>query len=65
MRLRLKPVRKKDAYLARAMQGQIKYCRIVREPFGAGYRYFLQIIMKGKAPDKFPWGPVPPGLTRG
>lgn len=65
MRLRLKPVRKKDAYLARAMQGQIKYCRIVREPFGAGYRYFLQIIMKGKAPDKVSMGAGSAGLDPG
>ena len=65
MKLCLKPVRKKDTYLAQAMQGRVKYCRIMREPFCTGYRYFLQIIMTGKAPDKVSMRPGTAGLDPG
>lgn len=65
MELRLKPVRRSNLYLAEAMCGQIKYCRIKREPFRSGYQYFLQIVMKGTVPAKIRPGKGTLGLDPG
>ena len=51
-KVRLKTIRQKDIYLQEAMQRKIKYCRIVRKPFGKGYRYFVQFVMEGTPPKK-------------
>ena len=34
------------------MLNKVKYCRIVRKPFGKQYRYFVQLVMEGKPPIK-------------
>ena len=49
---KLKPVRKSDIWLQEAMKYKVKYCRIIREPFGIHYRFFLQLIMEGIPPQK-------------
>ena len=48
----LKTIRQKDIYLKEAMLNKVKYCRIVRKPFGKSYRYFVQLVMEGKPPIK-------------
>ena len=48
----LKTIRQKDVYLQEAMQSKVKYCRIVRKPFGKQYRYFVQLVMEGTPPKK-------------
>ena len=48
----LKTIRQKDIYLKEAMLNKVKYCRIVRKPFGKQYRYFVQLVMEGKPPIK-------------
>ena len=48
----LKTIRQKDVYLKEAMLNKVKYCRIVRKPFGKQYRYFVQLVMEGKPPIK-------------
>ena len=48
----LKTIRQKDVYLKEAMLNKVKYCRIVRKPFGKQYRYFVQLVMEGKSPKK-------------
>lgn len=63
--MRLKPVRDKDYYLKEAMGHRVKYCRIVREPFGAGWRYFLQLVLEGYPPAKVFKGPRTAGLDPG
>ena len=52
MQFRLKTIRQKDIYLKEAMLNKVKYCRIVRKPFGKQYRYFVQLVMEGKPPIK-------------
>ena len=52
MQFRLKPIRQKDTYLKKAMGHRVKYCRIVRKPFGNDYRYFVQLVMEGTPPVK-------------
>ena len=52
MQFRLKTIRQKDVYLKEAMLNKVKYCRIVRKPFGKQYRYFVQLVMEGKPPIK-------------
>ena len=49
----LKPIRQKDTYLKKAMKHRVKYCRIVRKPFGKSYRYFVQLVMEGTPPMKY------------
>ena len=34
------------------MKYKVKYCRIIREPFGIHYRFFLQLVMEGVPPQK-------------
>ena len=65
LKLRLKPVRKTDRYLMEAMCGRIKYCRIVRETIHGKYRYFLQLVMEGTAPEKLVPGKGTGGLDPG
>lgn len=65
MTLRLKPIRATDTYLQEAMESPVKYCRIVREAFRGGYRYFLQIVMRGCAPEKITIGTGSGGLDPG
>lgn len=50
--IRLKPIRYSDHYLQEAMLSKIKYCRIIRIPSGIHYKYFMQCIMEGTAPEK-------------
>lgn len=64
-KLRLKPIRKKDYWLQEAMCSPVKYCRIIRKPFGRKYRYFLQIIMRGASPIKHRIGTGSGGLDPG
>ena len=52
MQFRLKPIRQNDTYLKKAMKHRVKYCRIVRKPFGNNYRYFVQLVMEGTPPVK-------------
>ena len=67
MKINLKAVRETDIWLQQAMGGKIKYCRLVREPFGKSYRYFLQIVMGGNSPVKHPvgngCGGIDPGVS--
>lgn len=65
LKLRLKPVRKTDRYMMEAMCGRIKYCRIVREAIHGKYRYFLQLVMEGTAPEKLVPGKGTGGLDPG
>ena len=61
----LKPVRAKDKYMQEAMTHNVRFCKIVRKPFKSGYRYFLQILMDGNAPDKIKIGKGICGLDKG
>lgn len=63
--MHLKPIRKKDLWLAKAMEHEIKYCRVVRKPHGKIYHYFLQIVMEGQPPVKHPIGKGTAGLDPG
>lgn len=64
---KLKPVRKSDMWLQEAMRYKVKYCRIVREPFGIHYRFFLQLVMEGIPPQKHAIGAgtiaIDPGVS--
>jgi hypothetical protein len=46
-------LRKNDTYAHEMLEKPICYCRIVRKPFKAGYKYFVQLILKGE-PVKVP-----------
>ena len=59
------PIRKKDKYMQEAMTHDIVFCKIVRKPFKSGYRYFLQILMKGEAPKKIKPGKGKCGIDDG
>lgn len=61
----LKPCRASDHYMQEAMLHKIRYCRIVRKPFGSSYRYFLQFVMEGSAPEKLKSGSRKIGLDPG
>ena len=50
--IRLKQCRESDRYMQEALLHKIKYCRIVRRPFGQSYRYFVQFVMEGSSPEK-------------
>lgn len=63
--VRLKPIRYSDRYLQEAMLDRIKYCRIIRVPSGYMYRYFIQFIMEGTAPEKLIPGNKKVGLDPG
>lgn len=39
-------------WLQEAMKYKVKYCRIIREPFGVHCRFFLQLVMEGIPPRK-------------
>lgn len=44
--IRIKPVRVKDDFIRCVLEeGTIRYSRIVREPFGTRYRYFVQTVV--------------------
>ena len=64
---KLKPVRKNDTWLQEAMKYKVKYCRIIREPFGIHYRFFLQLVMEGTPPQKHAIGvgtmAIDPGVS--
>ena len=64
---KLKPVRKNDIWLQKAMRYKVKYCRIIREPFGIHYRFFLQLVMEGVPPQKHAIGAgtmaIDPGVS--
>ena len=61
----LKAIRKNDFYLQEAMNNKIKYCRVIRKPFKNKYKYFLQIVMEGTAPEKLKLGNGYCGLDEG
>lgn len=42
---------KNDQYQQKAMHDEIRYCRIVRKIIKGKYQYFVQLIMKGHAPN--------------
>ena len=46
-------IRKKDTYAQLMLTHEICYCRIIRKPFKSGWRYFLQLVLKG-IPEKKP-----------
>lgn len=64
---KLKPVRKNDIWLQKSMRYKVKYCRIIREPFGIHYRFFLQLVMEGVPPQKHAIGAgtmaIDPGIS--
>lgn len=49
------------------MKYKVKYCRIIREPFGIHYRFFLQLVMEGVPPQKHAIGAgtiaIDPGVS--
>lgn len=49
------------------MKYKVKYCRIIREPFGIHYRFFLQLVMEGIPPQKHAIGvgtmAIDPGVS--
>lgn len=49
------------------MKYKVKYCRIIRAPFGIHYRFFLQLIMEGIPPQKHAIGAgtmaIDPGVS--
>ena len=45
-------IRKNDYYAKEAIENEISYCRIIRKPFKTGYKYFLQIVLRGVPPIK-------------
>lgn len=46
-------IRKNDYYAKEVLdQNEISYCRIVRKSFKNGYRYFVQIVLRGLPPVK-------------
>ena len=65
--MELKPVRETDAWLKEALSHKVKYCRVVRRPFGKSFRYFLQLVLDGVPPQKhFPGkgtSAVDPGVS--
>ena len=65
--MELKPVRETDAWLLEALSHKVKYCRVVRRPFGQSFRYFLQLVLDGAPPQKhFPGegtSAVDPGVS--
>ncbi len=63
--IKIKPCRESDHYMQEAMLCRIKYCRIVRKPFGNTYRYFVQFVMEGSAPEKLKPGNRKIGLDPG
>lgn len=63
--IRLKQCRESDHYMQEAMLHKIKYCRIIRRPFGKSYRYFIQFVMEGSAPDKIKPGKGKIGIDPG
>lgn len=63
--VQLKQIRYSDHYLQEAMLNKIKYCRILRLPFGNQYRYFVQFVMEGTAPKKLIPGDLKIGLDPG
>lgn len=63
--VQLKQIRYSDHYLQETMLSKIKYCRILRLPFGNQYRYFAQFVMEGTAPKKLIPGSLKIGLDPG
>ena len=61
----LEPIREKDKYAKEAMTHNIRYCKVKREPFKSGYRYFLQIVFDGVAPKKIELGKGNCGVDEG
>lgn len=63
--IHLKQCRESDHYMQEAMLHKIKYCRIIRRPFGQSYRYFVQFVMDGSAPEKIKPGKGKIGVDSG
>ena len=45
-------LRKGDWYAREALEHRIKYCRIVREPMGTRWHFYLQLVLDGIPPKK-------------
>lgn len=61
----LAKIREKDVWLMEALTHRVKYCRVVRRPYGKTYRYFLQIILEGLSPWKVKPGKGKCGIDQG
>ena len=64
-RIPLKPLRKNDRYIAKALHSEVKYCRVVKEPAKGKNKYYLQIILKGSPPPKCELGDQIGGMDQG
>ena len=58
-------VRVKDTYAHKMLELPICYCRIVRKPFKTGYKYFVQLILKGEPAELPELGVGDAGLDQG
>jgi hypothetical protein len=54
-----------DLYGQQAMSGKLKYCRLVRQIFNSGYRYYIQLIFDGVPPLKITSGIGESGIDIG
>ena len=45
-------LRKGDWYAREAMEHRVKYCRIIREPMGTRWHFYLQLVLDGTPPQK-------------
>ena len=58
-------LRKKDWYAIEMLNKRICYCRIVREPFENGYKYFVELVLDGVPPKKHELGEGTTGIDQG
>ena len=52
-------------YETEALKHRVKYCRIVRKPFGSSWHYYVQLVLEGTVPDKHSIGSGSAGLDIG
>ena len=52
-------------YEEEALKGRVKYCRLVREPVGTAWHYYVQLILEGTPPRKHAMGTGRAGLDIG
>ena len=58
-------LRKNDKYAKEMLTHRICYCRIVREPFDNGYKYFVELVLDGVPPQKHQLGKGNVGIDPG
>ena len=58
-------LRKDDLYAKEMLTHKICYCRIVREPFNNGYKYFVELVLDGVPPQKHNLGKGNVGIDPG